>query len=93
MRKLLAVLGAAAAGFAAGILTAPKSGKETREDLKKKADEYKGEAEMRAKQATAAAKDSVNSIRSGAKKVGDTASETARDVKGKVEKRFSSESK
>jgi len=30
MKKVLAIIGAAAAGFAAGILTAPKSGKETR---------------------------------------------------------------
>lgn len=36
MKKALTVLGAAAAGFAAGILTAPKSGKETRADIKKK---------------------------------------------------------
>ena len=36
MKKLLTVVGAAAAGFVAGILTAPKSGKETRKDLKKK---------------------------------------------------------
>lgn len=88
MKKLLAVLGAAAAGFAAGILTAPKSGKETREDLKRKADEYKGEAEKRTEQAKAAAKESVDSIKSGAKKVGNVASDVAKDVKGKVEKNF-----
>ena len=41
MKKVLTVLGAAAAGFAAGILTAPKSGKETRADIKKKAGELK----------------------------------------------------
>lgn len=88
MKKLIAVIGAVAAGFAAGILTAPKSGKETREDLKKKAESYKGEAEKRAGQAKLAAKDSVDSIVSGAKRVGDTASETAKEVKGNVEKRF-----
>lgn len=88
MKKLLAVLGAVAAGFAAGILTAPKSGKETREDLKRKAEEYKGEAEKRTEQAKAAAKESVDSIKSGAKKVGNVASDVAKDVKGKVEKNF-----
>lgn len=88
MKKLLAVIGAAAAGFAAGILTAPKSGKETRADLRKKADEAKVAAEKRAKQAKLAAKDSVDSIKTGAQKVGDAAVETARGVKENVEKRF-----
>lgn len=41
----------AIAGAVAGILTAPKSGKETREDLKKKADEAKGTAERKLKEA------------------------------------------
>ena len=41
MKKVLTVLGAAVAGFAAGVLTAPKSGKETRKDLKKKANKLK----------------------------------------------------
>ena len=45
MRKVLTVLGAAVAGFAAGVLTAPKSGKETRKDLKKKANELKKDAD------------------------------------------------
>ena len=44
MKKVLAVIGAAAAGFAAGILTAPKSGKETRQDLKNKAGDMKEKA-------------------------------------------------
>ena len=77
-----------AAGFAAGILTAPKSGKETRKDIKKKASEFKVEADKGAKKAKAAAKDSVASVKTGAQKVGDAAVETARDVKGNVEKRF-----
>ncbi len=88
MKKVLALVGAIAAGFVAGILTAPKSGKETREDLKKKAEEFKSEAEKRASQAKDAARDSAESIKSGAKKVGDTAAETARAVKGDVEKNF-----
>ena len=45
MKKVLAALAAAAAGFAAGILTAPKSGRETREDIKKKAQELKDQAD------------------------------------------------
>ena len=88
MKKVLAALAAAAAGFAAGILTTPKSGAETRADIKKKADKMKVEADKKAKQAKAAAKDSLASMKSGAQKVGDAAVETARDVKGNVEKRF-----
>ncbi len=38
-------------GVAAGILTAPKSGKETRDDIKKKTDEAKVEVDKRAKEA------------------------------------------
>ena len=90
MGKKLVTTGiiAAVTGFAAGILLAPKSGKETRADIKKKADKMKVEADKKAKQAKAAAKDSLASMKSGAQKVGDAAVETARDVKGNVEKRF-----
>lgn len=88
MKKALFAIAAAAAGFAAGILTAPKSGKETRADLKKKAGQVKQQAEKQAKRAKAAAKDSVESLKSGAQKVGDAAAQTARDVRGNVEKRF-----
>jgi len=38
------LVGAAAAGLATGILTAPKSGKETRADIKNKAGEVKDKA-------------------------------------------------
>ncbi len=51
MSKANFALGAligAAAGVVAGILTAPKAGKETRADLKKKADELKVEATKKA---------------------------------------------
>ena len=40
-KKLVTGIVAAAAGFAAGILLAPKSGKETRADIKRKAGEAK----------------------------------------------------
>ena len=45
MKKVLAIIGAVAAGFTAGILTAPKSGKETRKDLKDKAVKMKADTE------------------------------------------------
>lgn len=41
---------AAAVGYVAGILTAPKSGKETRKDIKDKAGQLMAEAEKRLKQ-------------------------------------------
>ncbi len=44
------ILGAIA-GVVAGFLTAPKSGKETREDIRKKAGEVKGTAERKLKDA------------------------------------------
>ncbi|MDO4713025.1 MAG: YtxH domain-containing protein [Candidatus Saccharibacteria bacterium] len=88
MKKVIAAVGAIAAGFAAGVLLAPKSGKETRQDLKRKVAELKKKADKTAKQAKAAAKDSLGALKTGAQKVGDVAAETARDVKGNVEKRF-----
>ena len=88
MKKVLAVIGAAAAGFAAGILTAPKSGKETRKDLKKKAGKLKSDVEKVASKAAAAAKDSVDSLKTGSQKVGDVVTETAKGVKSNVEKQF-----
>lgn len=88
MKKVLAIIGAAAAGFAAGILTAPKSGKETRKYLKKKAVKLKVDTEKVAGKAAAVAKDSVDSLKVGSRKVGDAVTETAKDVKGNVEKRF-----
>jgi gas vesicle protein len=49
-RWALGALIAAAAGYVAGILTAPKSGKETREDIKQAAENGMAEAEKRLKQ-------------------------------------------
>lgn len=59
MSKAFNTLIAAAAGFAAGILLAPKSGKETREDIKAKALDAKGEAEKQADRAVDVLKDSA----------------------------------
>lgn len=47
----LGIVVGAIAGVIAGFLTAPKSGKETREDIKKKAGEVKGTAERKLKDA------------------------------------------
>lgn len=47
----LGILIGAIAGVIAGLLTAPKSGKETRQDIKNKAGEIKGTAERKLKEA------------------------------------------
>lgn len=47
----LGIIIGAIAGVATGILTAPKSGKETRQDIKNKAGELKGAAERKLKEA------------------------------------------
>lgn len=47
----LGILIGAAAGVITGLLTAPKSGKETRQDVKSKAKEVKGSAERKLKEA------------------------------------------
>lgn len=47
----LGILIGAAAGVVTGLLTAPKSGKETREDIKNKAGDLKGSAERKLKDA------------------------------------------
>ena len=89
MKKLLTVIGVAVAGFTAGILAAPKSGKETRADIKKHATKLKKEAENNAAKAADAAKDSVGSLKTGSSKVSEVVVETAKEVRGNVEKRFS----
>lgn len=69
MSKGKFVLGAlvgAAAGVVAGMLTAPKSGKETRADIKAKAAELKGEAASRANEVKDASTKAVNDVKSKA---------------------------
>ena len=66
MSKGKFVLGAlvgAAAGVVAGMLTAPKSGKATRADIKAKAAELKGEAARRAGEVKDASTDVVNDVK------------------------------
>ena len=55
MSKTTNVILAAAAGFIAGILLAPKSGKETRQQLKDKAQDAQGRANDKAEQVKGAA--------------------------------------
>lgn len=87
MKKVLTVVGAAAVGFVAGILTAPKSGKETRADIKKKAGEVGSVAARKAQDAKLIAEDSVESLKTGAQKIGGVVAKTAREVKTSAQKR------
>jgi len=78
MTKAKFALGAlfgAAAGFVAGILTAPKSGAETRADLKVKAKEVKGTAEQKAADVKAKATEVVEYVKV-----------KAEDLKGRTER-------
>ena len=75
--KKLAVgaLVAGAAGYVAGILTAPKSGKETRQDIKDKAEDVKDEAAAKLQ----AAHDELDELLSQAKSKGKGLGSKARD--------------
>lgn len=82
---------AAAAGFLAGILTAPKSGKETREDIKVATKKGIAEAEKQLKQlhtqmndTIAQAKDKAKSLKGDAQKELQGAIEKAGVVKEKA---------
>lgn len=85
-RNVIKVAFAAMAGFIAGILMAPKSGKETREDIKKKAGEAKVYAEKKAKQAKSAAKDSYKSLKHGANDIGEEVSRFSRHTQMSAKK-------
>ncbi len=61
---------AGVAGFLAGILTAPKSGKETRQDIKKTANNVKREAEKKLKELSAELTDLISKGQKLAKEQG-----------------------
>lgn len=82
---------AAAAGYIAGILTAPKSGKETRDDIKQAAGETYAKAEVELKKLNRQLMDVIEEARDRADKLGSRAKtelndliDSARDAKEKV---------
>lgn len=82
---------AGAAGFLAGILTAPKSGKETREDIKSGAAKAMSEAEKLLKEAHSDLNEKINEVQAKgnelkgkAKKELEEALDKAKDTKEKV---------
>ncbi len=87
---------AAAAGYVAGILTAPKSGKETRKDIRDKADKTVAQAEAELKklhtqlnQVIAKAKTVASKLSGKAKKDLDTAVDKATVAKDKTKQLIS----
>lgn len=74
----LGALIGAAAGIIAGVLAAPKSGKETRADLRQKADDIKKDAAGRSADMKSKATDAAESAR---RKV----ESTVEDVKGRAD--------
>lgn len=88
-----------AAGFVAGILTAPKSGKDTRDELKGKANEKKAEAIAKAKEvrqkagnvaedvvtkAEMVAGKAADSVVAATEKAADTLVDTTKELKAKT---------
>jgi gas vesicle protein len=97
MNKIVSVLLAAAGGFAAGVLLAPKSGKETRQDIKDRTTQYKGKAEDGFEEAKKGAKlvkdelsEGAESIKTIAEDASAGAGRTAQRVKEEVSKRAAS---
>jgi gas vesicle protein len=74
---------AAAAGYVAGVLTAPKSGKETRKDIKSAADKSWTQAEKELKRLHT----ELDKVIKDSKKAGDKAgSKAKKEIEGLVEK-------
>lgn len=68
-KVLLGTIFGVAAGFVAGVLTAPKSGKETLVELKQKAEVKKAEAIVKGKEVRAKAGDVAGDVVTKAEKV------------------------
>lgn len=80
-KGFLAVVAATVGGFVAGVLLAPKSGKETRDDLKAKADAKKELAEKKYADASLVAKKGKAEAEAFAKHTAGHATEVAKDVR------------
>lgn len=90
MNKTVGVLFAAVTGFVAGILLAPKSGKETRQELMEKSKQYKGKAEEGLDEAKRGARLVKDEIAEGAKSVKDIAQDAGAGA-SRAADRFKSE--
>ena len=75
MKKLLGVVAAAAAGYVAGVLFAPKSGEDTRKELQVKKDELEQKAAVKKDQAKAVLDESAENVKKGAAQITDEAAD------------------
>jgi gas vesicle protein len=69
MNRTTKIILAAAGGFIAGVLLAPKSGVETRKDIERQMKKARKVAAVKADQATAAARQSAKTVSESAKEV------------------------
>ncbi|MFZ1249922.1 MAG: YtxH domain-containing protein [Candidatus Microsaccharimonas sp.] len=96
MNKALSIVVVAASSFIAGILLAPKSGKETREDLKAKANDYKIKADAGLKEVRKGAKAVKGEVTEGVDAIKDIAKDASGDFKrtaGRVKEEASTRAK
>ena len=85
LKRLAVAVGlAAAAGYVTGILTAPKSGKETREDIKNAAVMGKGEAEKQLKKAASELGDMIDQAKKRGAELGDKANKERNELMDKA---------
>lgn len=85
LKKLAVGVGlAAVAGYLAGILTAPKSGKETREDIKNAAVSGKAEAEKQLKKLVSELGDMVEEAKKRGSDLGDKANKELAELVDKA---------
>lgn len=81
MNKGINIIAGAAAGFIAGMLLAPKSGKETRQDIKNKAHKAKKAADEKAEHMKGAVKEGMTTFRNSAKDAGEELNDFAQSAK------------
>jgi len=79
------------AGIAAGILFAPRAGKETREQLKKQAEEARAKAKQKLDEERDLLKHKAEDVKSKARKIANegkhVAEDVARDIKARADER------
>lgn len=73
MKKLLGVVAAAAAGYVAGVLFAPKSGEDTRKELQVKKDELEQKAAVKKDQAKEVLDESTQKAKKAAAQISEEA--------------------
>lgn len=86
MSRAVKIIAAAAVGFVAGVLLAPKSGEETRKDIKNKSLEAKKYAGVKARQAKTVAREATATVKKSAANVADEATGMLNSARGAAER-------